>query len=42
MDTVTSNLPMAMGPGEQRAIHPFFQKGDDNSMQISQSEADCF
>ncbi|KAJ5811421.1 hypothetical protein N7474_007722 [Penicillium riverlandense] len=41
MDTVTSTLQMAMGPGEQRAIHPFFQKelGSTRPVEVSPHEA---
>jgi hypothetical protein len=27
MDTIVSNLPMAMGTDEQQSLHPFFRQG---------------
>lgn len=31
MDTLVSNSPAAMGPGEQQAVHPFFRQGNTDS-----------
>ena len=29
MDTIVSNLPMAMGSDEQQVLHPFFRQGQN-------------